>query len=54
MWILVTCCKCKGSGYLDKIHFVIFVILQIVNPLLIGQIWVEDNIEATTPPQSPR
>ena len=56
MWILVTCYKCKGSGYLDENTFcdICNPWGQIVNHLLIGQIWVEDNIEATTPPQSPR
>lgn len=27
---------------------------QIINPLLIGQFWVDDNFFPLTPPQSPR
>ena len=57
MW--VNCHHCKGNGYLriTCINYVTNIncwMCYIENDYLRGQIWVEDNYDPVSPPNSPR
>ena len=57
MW--VNCHLCQGNGYLriTCINYVTIIncrMCYIENDYLRGQIWVEDNYDPVSPPNSPR